>query len=47
MPITIPRCSHCGPLDNLDLIERHNIACANGGEREYPKPLAPVRTGRA
>jgi hypothetical protein len=37
--LTIPRCSLCGALENLDLIAAHNIRCANGGERSYAMPL--------
>ncbi len=37
-------CPGCkGTLVTLASIERHNIACANTGERAYPAFPAPVR----
>lgn len=45
MRLTIPTCSHCGPLDSLEAIERHNRVAANTGERTYPRPVTrQVRT---
>jgi hypothetical protein len=37
-----PFCSACkSPLVTRREIERHNLACAENGERAYPRPTAP------
>lgn len=34
--MTTPRCTRCGYLSSPAHIAAHNVACANGGERQYP-----------